>query len=98
MALHVDITKVEPLASSKRRLARVVLDEQGGIVIQADDPAYWRNTLTQAVGIDPDQAPQEFLYSLSARVDGTYVSATQPHEEDDCPLVHGAEHMSAVSG
>lgn len=84
MARHVDILKVDPLAGVERVLARVVLDEDDEIVIEAPDPAYWRDALVRAVHIDPNDEPEDFLYSLSDRLDGTYVVATTPHDGYAC--------------
>jgi hypothetical protein len=88
MALHVDIIKTDPLASGEHRLARAVY-EGGAISIQdAADPDYWRATLAVATTIDPDDNPQQFFEALPAALDGTYVYATTPHEDAECPLTH----------
>jgi hypothetical protein len=89
VALHVDILKVDPLAGGERVLARVALDDTGQIVIDAPDKQYWRDALARATHIDPDEAPKQFLFALSERLDGTYVVATEPHDEGDCE--HAAE-------
>jgi hypothetical protein len=88
MALHVDIIKTEPLAGTERLLARVCA-EHGQVVIESPDEAYWRDALMRAVDMDPDQDPEAFLQALSERLDGTYVFATNPHDEAECE--HAAE-------
>jgi hypothetical protein len=88
MAFHVDIVKTDPTAGTERRLARVVLD-QGQISIESPDEAYWRDVLTRAAGMSPDEHPEAFLDALAERLDGTYVFATEPHDEVDCE--HAAE-------
>jgi hypothetical protein len=90
MALHIDIIKADPLASGERCLARAVY-EGGAVSIQgSNDPAYWRSTLATATTIDPDANPQYFFEALPRALDGTYVYATAPHEDDECPLTHPA--------
>lgn len=75
LAFHVDIIKTEPMAGTERRLARVGL-EHGQLVIESPNEAYWRDALTRAVGMDPEEDPEAFLEALSERFDGTYVFAT----------------------
>jgi hypothetical protein len=88
MALHIDIIKSDPLATEEHRLARAVL-EGGEVEIDAtDNPDYWRSTLATATGISPDDEPQRFFEALPARLEGTYVYATDPHVDDECPLEH----------
>jgi hypothetical protein len=89
MACHVDIMKVDPLVTQEMRLARVIL-ENNRIDIEADNRDYWRGTLVQATGIDPSTHPRDFFEALHPKLDGTYVYATVPHEDDACPLTHGA--------
>lgn len=84
MARHVDILKVDPHAGVESVLARVVLDDQDEIVIEASDQGYWRDALVRAVHIDPADDPEGFLYALAERLDGTYVIATEPHEGYAC--------------
>ena len=84
MAVHVDILKVDPMAGVERVLARISLDEHGHIFIDAADPEYWREALARATHLDPDDDPEHFLYSLSERLDGTYIIATEPHGEEAC--------------
>ena len=91
MAFHVDIIKADPLAGTERRLARVALDH-GQVVIESPDEGYWRDVLSRAVGVDPDDQPEDFFAALSERLDGTYVFATEPHDDADCE--YGAEPAS----
>lgn len=89
MASHVDIIKTDPLASGEHRLAQAVLSDAGTISIEHTSNAlYWRETLASATSIDPDAAPKEFLEALPAKINGTYVYATDPHQDDECPLTH----------
>jgi hypothetical protein len=90
MALHVDIVKTDPLASGEHRLARAVFEDGAVSIEDANNPAYWRSTLAQATAIDPDTSPQQFFDALPTALDGTYVYATSPHEDDECPLTHPA--------
>lgn len=89
MALHVDIVQNQPLEGITSTLASVQL-ESGALVFLDESPehshsSYWRSVLVKAVDVDPDQHPREFLAALSERFDGTYVFATEPHEEGECP-------------
>ncbi len=86
--LHVDIIKTDPLAARAQRLAQAVLNNGTIYIEETLDVEYWRTTLASATSIDPDLAPEEFLRALPKKLDGTYVYATDPHDEDDCPLKH----------
>jgi hypothetical protein len=88
MALHVDIIKTDPLASGEHRLAQAVFENGAVRIVEANDPGYWRATLAVATTIDPDAHPQQFFEALPTALDGTYVYATTPHEDDECPLTH----------
>ena len=95
MAEHVDIVKTEPTSSMEYALARVIL-EHGHIEIEASDRGYWRELLRGMVQIDPDENPESFFASLHDRVDGTYVYATEPHDEAHCQVAHPAGAREAV--
>jgi hypothetical protein len=95
MAFHVDIIKTDPLAIGEHRLARAVFEGGAISIDKASDPEYWRATLTVATSIDPDAEPQNFLEALPAALDGTYVYATSPHEDDECPVTHPAVDESS---
>ena len=90
MALHVDIIKTDPLARGEHRLAQAVFENGTVSIVEASDPVYWRTTLAVATTIDPDARPREFFDALPSALDGTYVYATPPHEDDECPLTHPA--------
>ena len=85
MADHIDIMKSEPTSTAEYRLACVVLSG-GHIEIDAPDRDYWRQLLRNMAQIDPDEHPEEFFAALHERVDGTYVYASEPHSEEDCPV------------
>lgn len=90
MALHVDIIKTDPLASGEHRLAQAVFENGAVSIGEASDPVYWRATLAVATAIDPDANPRQFFEALPTALDGTYVYATNPHEDDECPVKHPA--------
>jgi hypothetical protein len=90
MALHVDIIKTDPLATGERRLARAVFENGVVTIDKANNPSYWLSTLTVATTIDPAIEPKDFLEALPTALDGTYVYATSPHEDADCPITHPA--------
>jgi hypothetical protein len=89
MSEHVDILKVEPLAASgAQALARVWL-HAGQIDVEAPDSHYWRDLLARITRIDPDESPEEFFAALQERIDGTYIYATEPHDDAHCPAPGG---------
>jgi hypothetical protein len=88
MSLHVDIIKTDPLSSGERRLAQAVFDGETVSITATNDSAYWRATLAAATAIDPETEPQRFFESLPDALDGTYVYATTPHEDAECPIEH----------
>ncbi|HWJ51040.1 MAG TPA: hypothetical protein VNR42_08470 [Solirubrobacteraceae bacterium] len=90
MALHVDIIKTDPLATGEHRLARAVFENGVVIIDKANDPGYWLSTLTVATAIDPAIEPKGFFEALPTALDGTYVYATRPHQDADCPITHPA--------
>lgn len=90
MALHVDIIKTDPLAIGEHRLARAVFEAGVISIDKANDPGYWLSTLSTATAIDPSLEPKQFLEALPTSLDGTYIYATSPHEDDECPLTHPA--------
>jgi hypothetical protein len=94
VALHIDIMRADPLVGAQRPLAQVVM-AGGRVVIHAEDEGYWRATLTQIVGIDPEANGETFFEALPAKLDGTYVYATPPHEEGDCSVTHGVDRRAA---
>jgi hypothetical protein len=99
MADHVDVIK--QLATPEVVLGRVWL-AHGRIEIESQDNEYWRQWLSEVTGMDPDAQPEEFLHSLAGRLEGSYVFATEPHDEHDCPYAglaiaahpRGAEHVT----
>lgn len=95
MAFHIDIIKREPLSGTERAIACVTLDD-GVVTIRGDDEGYWRETLVRAVGIDPDEHPDEFLGAVSDRLDGTYVFATELHHEADCDYSGTSSPLESV--
>jgi hypothetical protein len=95
MAEHIDIMKSEPTSSMEYRLACVML-EGGRIEVDAPDSGYWRQLLRNVVQIDPDERPEEFFAALHERVDGTYVYATEPHDEARCAVAASAAAAASL--
>jgi hypothetical protein len=86
---HVDVVKNEWSVGVQYPAARVLIDK-GAITIDADDPERWRESLIQATsGIDPDIHPEEFLAALSEKLQGSYLFATEIHDDAECPF-HGS--------
>lgn len=96
---HVDVVKNEWLAGVQYPVAQIRI-EAGHVIIDSEDPERWRDSLMRAVGgLDPDLEPERFLSALSGALDGSYLFATEPHEEHQCPFHgHGVLHMRAASG
>jgi hypothetical protein len=40
--------------------------------------------LQRTLGIDPDDDPEAFLYAIPERINGTYLVASEPHEDEGC--------------
>ena len=99
MAQHVDIVKSDPLAGTAQVVARVVLDDGGHIEFEAANRDYWREALTRAVSMEPTDDPERFLVAVSERMDGTYLFASEPHDEHECerPLQVGDEYPAPAA-
>jgi hypothetical protein len=92
MCFHVDIIRNEPLAGSSFVLAQVTLEASGShLKIEThdhtDEDAMW-SYLQSRVRLDPVKEPKEFLHALPKAIDTTYVTASQVHDEAECPYVH----------
>jgi hypothetical protein len=91
---HVDIVANNPLACSQKLLARAAVGSQGkGLEVEmASSDASprsqndMRSYLLSRTSIDPESAPQDFLGALSEAIDATYVFASTPHLQADCPF------------
>jgi hypothetical protein len=85
MTLHVDVVKNEWLAGFQHPVARVFL-RSGALDVESPDPERWFSFLRESVGdIDPTRDAMEFLAALPHNIQGTYIFATEPHDEDQCP-------------
>jgi hypothetical protein len=83
---HVDIVKNEWLAGFQVMVARARLDEQGTILVETNDPAM-REVVLRPVGAhDPERNPEDFLRHLSEAIHGTYLFATELHDDGACPF------------
>jgi hypothetical protein len=86
MALHVDIVRNEWLAGYQHVVARVFLGD-GQLEFESPDPETWREIVFREIdGIDPNEHPDEFLAALPQHIHGTYLFATEPHEDPACPF------------
>lgn len=88
---HVDVIKNEPLAGVQRRVTTLVA-EGSEIHFRGEDAEVWRERIEQLIGPMNAHAPDEYLALLVDRLaDATYVSATEPHGDDECPFAHSDE-------
>lgn len=85
MAYHVDILKTEPTSIAEKPLVRVIFDN-GHVDFDGPDAEYWQQLLCGIVQIDPVTEPDRFFEALPSRVEGTYIYATEPHDEANCPV------------
>lgn len=97
MSRHVDIIKTDPLATSEHRLAQAIFAEGRVSIEETSEPEYWLATLAAATAIDPAAEPERFFEALPEALDGTYVYATPPHEDADCPVEHPAVGEAATT-
>src|SRR5215216_6256300 len=83
---HVDVVKNEWLAGFQHMVARVTLDETGKVAVQTADEA-WREIVLRPVGdVDPERDPEAFLHNLAGAIHGTYLFATDVHDDANCPF------------
>jgi hypothetical protein len=77
MDQSLEIMKLEPTASTERRLATVWLTRDGVVRVEPEDGgndrAYWIRLLTEVSSIDPSADPAGFFAEIPASLDGTYV-------------------------
>lgn len=94
---HIDLVKNEWLAGYQVVVARVSLGSTG-LQVDASDPS-WEQVVRRPVdGLDPDADPASFFEHLPTLIHGTYLFATEPHGEDDCPYHdHLVVHMRSTS-
>ncbi len=86
---HVDLVKNEWLAGYQVVVARARLGSHG-LEIEASEPT-WEEILRRPFGgIDPRTQPEAFLTGLADHVNGTYLFATTPHPDTECPFHDGA--------
>lgn len=91
---HVDVVKNEWLAGFQYVVARVWVDA-AQVVIDSPDPDTWmpileRPLLDRTTGelVYAEKDPDPFLSLLADNLPGTYLFATEPHTEEQCPYLH----------
>lgn len=92
--MHVDIVKNEWLAGFQVVAARVSLDE-GELTFESGDDSVWRPVVWHPLPdpdsddlVYPEKQPEHFMELLSDRIQGSYLWATQPHEQKECKFEH----------
>src|SRR2546423_11261703 len=92
MALHVDVIKNEWAAGIQHRVAAVSVIK-GDVHIDAGDPASWHETVMRAVAdVEPRGNVRGFLDALHEGLSGSYLFATEPHDERSCPYRDNPVH------
>jgi hypothetical protein len=87
---HVDIVKNEWLAGYQFVVARAFVDA-GAVVVDSSDLPAWEHVVLRPI-LDrdngellfPEKDPELFVESLPKAMHGTYLFATDPHEEAEC--------------
>lgn len=99
MALHVDVIKNEWAAGIQHRVAAVSI-VKGDIQVDAGDPVGWRETVMRTVAdVDPRGNVRGFLGALHERLSGSYLFATEPHDERTCPYsANPVQYIQPVGG
>jgi hypothetical protein len=82
--IHVDVVKNEWLAGYQVVVARLSL-KAGIIDVDARDAEYREVALRPVGGIDPEADPEGFLRALADHVHGSYLFATELHDDGSCP-------------
>lgn len=97
-ALHVDVVKNEWLAGYQHMVARIFLDDEDRLSVEADDSSWEATALRPVRGLDPGDDPRAFFYGLAEHLHGTYLFATEPHDDEHCPYRHVVAPIRAVEG
>jgi hypothetical protein len=88
MTQHVDVIKVDPLAGVQERVATLTADGDRVRI----EPADWTERIERLVGPLGDQRPDDYLLAVVERLaDATYVTASEPHDDERCPFSEGKQ-------
>ena len=106
---HVDIVRNDWLGRAQECVARVRV-YGGDIVVEADDP-YWEELARRPIvdirsgdSVHPQKEPERFLKLLVNGLNSSYVFATRPHSDAECPFNNGwrvplgAEGLQLLAG
>src|SRR3989442_14809432 len=92
---HVDVVKNEWLAGFQYVVAQVSV-ENDRLRVDSPDPKTWDPIVSRPLFnpktndfVDPAKAPEEFVRLLPHGIRGTYLFATEPHEQQACPYQTG---------
>lgn len=86
MALHVDLIHTDWLAGTQQAVARVDIDDAGHLRVA---PEHWAKQLP---ALDTQgQAADAVLGELHDKMNGTYVDASEPHDDGECPFAGGSQ-------
>lgn len=109
MSLHVDVIKNEWHAGQQALVARAFVKDGHFVVDSLDGRKEWveivsRPFIEPQTGetLDPEKDSEAFLSKLNEAMHGSYLVATEAHEEEDCEYqsvvsipVRGVEHAGA---
>ncbi len=102
--MHVDIVKNEWLAGFQLVAARVSFEE-GELTFESGDDSVWRPVVLHPLPdqdsddlVYPEKEPEHFMELLPTRIQGSYLWATQPHEQKECQFDHFVVAMQPTRG
>jgi hypothetical protein len=88
---HVDVVKNEWLAGYQVVVAQVSAGVEG-LLINSPNPEFWSEVVMRPIvvaetgdEVHAEKDPQRFLALLPRGIHGTYLFATEPHSERECP-------------
>lgn len=90
---HVDVVKNEWLAGFQHVVARV-WEDLGRLVVESPERETWEPIIlgrgvrepTTGEVVEAEKEPERFLHLLPANIHGTYLFATEPHPDHECPF------------
>jgi hypothetical protein len=86
--LHVDLVKNEWLAGYQVVVARIKLKD-GVLQVDASDPSWTEIALRPLGELDPATDPEGFITAMPEGIHGSYLFATEPHDDASCPYHDG---------
>jgi hypothetical protein len=100
--MHVDVVENDWLGGRQQVVARITASA-GHLEFESPDEVKWRKLLiplelddaARKGKLTPDAADR-LLNELSGRYTGTYLFATEPHDDAGCPFPNRSAHLVAA--